>query len=449
MKPPFLAALVPGLGLALAAPSATAQGSLTPPGAPAPTMKTLSQIEPRTPLAALPVTLTNAGSYYLTTNLVGVAGQNGITINADQVRVDLNGFALLGVSGSLNAVHAPAARRGVRIRNGTIRGWGQAAVSLTNAEAAVLEGLQAVGNGSGLLVGHGGVVEDCLAVSNAFRGILAGDRARISRCTALGNATVGNDGIAAGRGALIEHCVAAANGDPGGGSGGGIAVEEGSVVIGCASMSNAVEGVFAAFDSVVRDTAARGNGVGISTTGSARIQNCTAALNRFMGIWDMGGSLIVDCTAMENAGPGIVATNQSVVRGCLANFNAQEGILIGGGSRAENNHCAFNGGAGLRVTGTDNRIEGNSVTDHATGILVESAPNLVLRNQASFNTTNFSVPAGISSARSKTPPRSTLTRTRTPTSVSESPRPRRRIGGSAVRRARLTGCVRAPRVDLR
>jgi hypothetical protein len=33
--------------------TAFAQGSLTPPGAPAPTMKTLAQIEPRTPVDAL------------------------------------------------------------------------------------------------------------------------------------------------------------------------------------------------------------------------------------------------------------------------------------------------------------------------------------------------------------------------------------------------------------
>jgi hypothetical protein len=37
--------------------SLSAQGSLTPPGAPAPTMKTLTQIEPRTPISSLPFTI--------------------------------------------------------------------------------------------------------------------------------------------------------------------------------------------------------------------------------------------------------------------------------------------------------------------------------------------------------------------------------------------------------
>ena len=103
-------------------PTSFAQGSLTPPGAPAPTMKSLAQIEPRTPISSLPFTITNAGSYFLTTNLTGQAGTNGITISADHVTIDLNGFAIIGVANSgvgvlvsgprsyLSPVHGPNAR---------------------------------------------------------------------------------------------------------------------------------------------------------------------------------------------------------------------------------------------------------------------------------------------------------------------------------------------------
>src|SRR5579863_106653 len=81
-----------------------AQGSLTPPAGPAPTMKTLAQIEPRSPISALPFVITNSGAYYLTTNLTGISGSDGIIVQADNVDLDLSGFALIGVAGSGNGV---------------------------------------------------------------------------------------------------------------------------------------------------------------------------------------------------------------------------------------------------------------------------------------------------------------------------------------------------------
>jgi len=59
----------------LLAHPAFSQGPLTPGGTPTPTMKTLTQIEPRTPIESLPFTITQPGSYYLTKNLAGVSGR--------------------------------------------------------------------------------------------------------------------------------------------------------------------------------------------------------------------------------------------------------------------------------------------------------------------------------------------------------------------------------------
>jgi len=70
-----------------------AQGSLTPPGAPAPTMKTLAQIEPRTPISVAPYTISVPGSYYLTTNLT-VASSTAIIIATNGVTLDLAGFTI-------------------------------------------------------------------------------------------------------------------------------------------------------------------------------------------------------------------------------------------------------------------------------------------------------------------------------------------------------------------
>src|SRR5215469_11158743 len=73
-----------------------AQGSLTPSGPPAPTMLTLSQVEPRTPIASLPFTVSTPGSYYVTGNLTAAVNQNGILVATDNVTIDLNGFTLSG-----------------------------------------------------------------------------------------------------------------------------------------------------------------------------------------------------------------------------------------------------------------------------------------------------------------------------------------------------------------
>lgn len=95
-----------GAGSALA-------GDLNPPAGPvAPTHKTLTEIEPRTAinLANTPgdadslFKITQPGSYYLTGNITGVAGKHGVEIATSGVSLDLMGFTLTGVAGSLDGV---------------------------------------------------------------------------------------------------------------------------------------------------------------------------------------------------------------------------------------------------------------------------------------------------------------------------------------------------------
>src|SRR5580704_7915636 len=92
MKPNFKVAVVCALLAILnfQFPTAFGQGSLTPPGAPAPSMKSLDQIQPRTPISS-PVAITQPGSYYLTTNIVGAFS---LTILTSDVTLDLNGFTI-------------------------------------------------------------------------------------------------------------------------------------------------------------------------------------------------------------------------------------------------------------------------------------------------------------------------------------------------------------------
>ena len=122
--------------------SSFAQGALTPPaGAPAPVMKSLDQIETRTPLVAgqpgvfvgadNAIYISASGSYYLTQNLViSNANTTAITIGSQtDVMLDLNGFSILctntGSSGIAAAILiSGSSGQTVVIRNGFIRGGG-------------------------------------------------------------------------------------------------------------------------------------------------------------------------------------------------------------------------------------------------------------------------------------------------------------------------------------
>ena len=152
-------------------PSAFAQGSLTPPGAPAPTMLTLSQVEPRTPVDAVHTPgngsaefiIANSGSYYLTTNIIGVSSENGIAITAGNVTLDLNGFSLVGPSTANTAIVISSGTTNVTVRNGMISGWGAFDVGIqASGTNAAFENLNVSAGYAGIAGGgDGGVIKNC------------------------------------------------------------------------------------------------------------------------------------------------------------------------------------------------------------------------------------------------------------------------------------------------
>jgi hypothetical protein len=93
-------------------------------------MKTLSQIESRTvidPSAAgftTPYNITQPGSYVLAGNINISNGTDGIAITADNVTLDLNGFALISTSSPAAGagVDVTGTHTNITIRNGSIRG---------------------------------------------------------------------------------------------------------------------------------------------------------------------------------------------------------------------------------------------------------------------------------------------------------------------------------------
>ena len=158
-------------------PSAFSQGSLTPPGPPAPTMKTADQIESRTPISSLPFTISTSGSYYFTGNLQFTATSgDAITVNSNDVTIDLMGFTLSSnASVTGDAIRLAENLQNVAIQNGVIAGTTTVTVSgsAPNQTWTVSQGGFSAGIHDAIVT-----VAFCLASSNATADIDASSASR-------------------------------------------------------------------------------------------------------------------------------------------------------------------------------------------------------------------------------------------------------------------------------
>ena len=318
------------------------QGSLTPPGPPAPTFKTLDQVEPRTPISAL-FLISQPGSYYFTRNVTAdTAGVDGIIIQASDVTVDLNGFELLGSPGSLNGIIVNgAAFTNICVRNGTVRGWGLRGVSAGSANGSLFENLIASKNGTeGLRTGNGCVVRNCIARDNPQSGVSVSSGTVVIDCAASFNLV----GLTCGSGCTIR---------------------------GCAAIDNIATGIVVVAGCSVSDCTVDGDGitpVGIFGSSMCQIRGCAVRGTTTDGIRLSGLALVADNVCDGNTGSGIHAA--------------------GGRCRIEGNSVTLNG-RGIEtsaVAGTTNLVIRNSAGGNTT--------NYAFSGAVIFGPTNNLVGAG-------------------------------------------------------
>jgi hypothetical protein len=351
------------------------QGALAPPVPPGPMMKTLAQIEPRTPITNVPYSISLPGSYYLTTNLTSTG--DGITIRTNAVTVDLMGFALTGdrgtgdygiyIDGTNNALVS-----GVVVRNGILRNF-DSGIRANGCHNGRFEGLAISGNaqaGIWLYGTYGGcngnVIADCAIGGNTKDGInLYGWKGSCD-------------------GNLVVDCTVTGNGDA------GIRLY--------------------AYGDLVSSTRCDGNW----------ISRCTVAHNLTNGIVLDGsyhgrcaGNVVAECAVARNGGLGLQLLGSSggqcqgnVVRDGVVTGNGDMGVLISGNpaGTCDGNavvDCVVHGNidSGIHVVAArGNRIDGNHVSHHAGdsyGIsAVSTSSNLYVRNASVAQTYNYVPGAG-------------------------------------------------------
>lgn len=331
-------------------------GDLTPPAGPvSPTMKPLTEIEPRIAVNILPAgvdavhLIDQPGSYYLTGNIDGAAGLHGIRIEASDVTLDLNGFHLQGVPGTDHGI-VVGSFRGVTIMGGTIAGFAMRGIDAANSRACLFDSI--------------------ISRDNGDKGIAAGFDAVVQNCLASGN---GGDGIFTNTGGLVIACVSSLN------SGDGFDLSLGTAAIDCVADSNAENGFFIIQSVNVNRCTARNNGVhGLASGAGTTVRESHFRSNDDHGIRVTDGCAIINNQCDENVGPGIRVDDDCTVRG-----NACDG------------NGAFPGAApGILVEGARNHIDGNTVIGNTTGIRITDSASVVTRNTAIGNTTNYDILVG-------------------------------------------------------
>lgn len=354
-------ALLCAVTFSLAAAFTALAGPLSPPLGPvAPTLKTLSEVEPRIAINATntPGTasetflITQPGSYYLTSNITMSPSKNAIAISTNDVTIDLNGYTITGVTNGFFSIVAYNAVERITVRNGSFRSSPNNVIILGNdslVENVSINQPNAAANA--ITVGNRGVVRNC-RIFGGSTAVVVGNQSLIEGLTAdsvvTGVFASTNTGVTVRDSTFTQVTP---------GSGSGITASNRLSVL--RSRFNGFTVGIATTDQAVIDTVCITNGtIGIFAGKNAALRNVEVLTMAASGI-TVGDASTLDAVSVRACvDVGITVTNDSALTRCRVSGSVANGISAGNRNAFTDCSSSRNtGGSGFAVS------DGNTFTN--------------------------------------------------------------------------------------
>lgn len=237
----------------------------------------------QTPSTTFPIRITQSGSYVLTNNIT--SPQTAISVEADNVTLDLNGYSITGPgksSGGGVGIYS-FDKRNLVIKNGTIQNFGYDGIAFDGASN--LDANNRITDVNVFNNGRSGITSTWGSVT-------------ITNCISSDN---GSDGISV-RLSNITNCVVARNG------GNGISLREGYTISGSTATGNGHTGFWAGASTLTNCTARNNSKDGIEVTAHSHISHCSSLDNERHGVLAGTANYVVEVNVIGNGNAGIILT---------------------------------------------------------------------------------------------------------------------------------------------
>lgn len=380
--------------LALAATAAFAQGPLTPPGAPAPTGKSLTEIYDKAVAAEPRILISNTsapsgdvsgvtyrhiisqpGSYYLGSDVLA-SGMCGIHVGVSGVTIDLNGFRVAQIGPPETTKGVVFTQKGGALRNGFITGF-ETGCDFGISGGVQNEGVTAQNCGNGFIVGAGSIVRGCMVVGATRQyGFFATGSVLEGCSVSSANSTVSFSAFYLQQGAVARNCfakdiqgVVATGFNLGYSSAESCDVER---IESTGSTAFGFRGEYSRFSRCTSTYVQTGASGLTSASGffliSSRADDCISTFNGASGTEVYGFladfSTLTNCNAGSHYHHAFSIGSRCQVRNCIgtgATSVAGKSAFVVTQNESRIEHCeALGGGYGFNVFGSHNLLRGNT-----------------------------------------------------------------------------------------